>query len=451
MGITCGVDWTEDHHDVVVMDDLGMVLEGRRIDAGVDGYADLLAPIADHGVPRHARRSPWRRTRTSWCSPCGLRASPSTRSTQELSPATANATIRLGRSPTTATPPVLAEILRTDRHQHRPLPATSDHALTIKALARQHQEAIWALHQTTSRLRSMLLEFYPQALKAFPNLNHKAALTILAAVPTPTAAQRMTSRRVVALLHRCGRRNDQDLVARILTELKAPALRQPPSVEEAMGLAAKALIDILTQMHARCGQPQRRARRAVLPTRAGTSAHLGTRARDCARRKDPRRSRRRPGSVQDPGKSSSVRRHGARHASIRAIQLRQSPQGPQQTTRRRMPLVGVLDPDQESRCPRPLRPSPDHRRHPQRRVAEPGEQVIGPTLVVHPEPAALGRVSRLADGVLKLPGSRRLTLDWRGMSTSAAGQAGSTSPSSSTSMPSGSSPGTPPRSRTSSW
>lgn len=250
MGITCGVDWTEDHHDVVVMDDLGMVLEGRRIDAGVDGYADLLAPIADHGVPRHARRSPWRRTRTSWCSPCGLRASPSTRSTQELSPATANATIRLGRSPTTATPPVLAEILRTDRHQHRPLPATSDHALTIKALARQHQEAIWALHQTTSRLRSMLLEFYPQALKAFPNLNHKAALTILAAVPTPTAAQRMTSRRVVALLHRCGRRNDQDLVARILTELKAPALRQPPSVEEAMGLAAKALIDILTQMHA---------------------------------------------------------------------------------------------------------------------------------------------------------------------------------------------------------
>ena len=36
---------------------------------------------------------------------------------------------------------------------------------------------------------------------------------------------------------------------RILTELKAPALRQPPPVEEAMGLAAKTLIDILAQMH----------------------------------------------------------------------------------------------------------------------------------------------------------------------------------------------------------
>jgi len=41
--------------------------------------------------------------------------------------------------------------------------------LAIKALARQHQEGIWALHQTNSRLRSVLLEFYPQALQAFPN------------------------------------------------------------------------------------------------------------------------------------------------------------------------------------------------------------------------------------------------------------------------------------------
>ena len=48
---------------------------------------------------------------------------------------------------------VLAGILRTDRHAHRPLPQVSDAALAVKALARQHQEAIWALHQTISRLR----------------------------------------------------------------------------------------------------------------------------------------------------------------------------------------------------------------------------------------------------------------------------------------------------------
>ncbi len=49
MGITCGIDWAEDHHDVVVMDAQGQVLAGRRIDAGVEGYAALLTLIADHG------------------------------------------------------------------------------------------------------------------------------------------------------------------------------------------------------------------------------------------------------------------------------------------------------------------------------------------------------------------------------------------------------------------
>jgi transposase len=249
MGITCGVDWAEDHHDVVVMDDVGTVLQGRRIDTGVDGYADLLALIADHGGS--AAETPVALETDKNLLVLALRAAGFT-----VYPINPRAVARYrerhyqaGKKSDHGDASVLADILRTDRHQHRPLPAVSDHALTIKALARQHQEAIWALHQTASRLRSMLLEFYPQALKAFPNLNHKAALTILGAVPTPTSAQRLTSRRVVAMLHRCGRRNDPDLVERILTELKAPALRQPPPVEEAMGLAAKSLIDILAQMH----------------------------------------------------------------------------------------------------------------------------------------------------------------------------------------------------------
>jgi transposase len=249
VGITCGVDWAEDHHDVVVMDDLGKVLRGRRIDAGVDGYADLLSLIADHGGS--AAETPIALETDKNLLVLALRAAGFT-----VYPINPRAVARYrerhyqaGKKSDHGDASVLADILRTDRHQHRPLPAVSDQALTIKTLARQHQEAIWAMHQTTSRLRSMLLEFYPQALKAFPNLNHKAALTILGAVPTPTSAQRLNSRRVVALLHRCGRRNDPGLVERILSELKAPALRQPSSVEEAMGLAAKSLIDILTKMH----------------------------------------------------------------------------------------------------------------------------------------------------------------------------------------------------------
>jgi hypothetical protein len=42
VGLTCGVDWAEDHHDVVVMGDQGQVLAGRMIDTGVDGYTACL-------------------------------------------------------------------------------------------------------------------------------------------------------------------------------------------------------------------------------------------------------------------------------------------------------------------------------------------------------------------------------------------------------------------------
>lgn len=49
MPTTCGIDWAEDHHDVVVMDENGKVLQGRRINAGVSGFTELLELIASHG------------------------------------------------------------------------------------------------------------------------------------------------------------------------------------------------------------------------------------------------------------------------------------------------------------------------------------------------------------------------------------------------------------------
>jgi hypothetical protein len=61
---------------------------------------------------------------------------------------------------------MLANILRTDRHVHRPLPADTELARAVKATARQHQEAVWAGQQAMNRLRSLLRDYYPQALVA---------------------------------------------------------------------------------------------------------------------------------------------------------------------------------------------------------------------------------------------------------------------------------------------
>ena len=57
-----------------------------------------------------------------------------------------------------------------------------------------------------------------------------------------------TPRRVEALLHRCGRRNDPRLVEHILADLKTPALRQPERVEAALGLTVEGLVAVVATM-----------------------------------------------------------------------------------------------------------------------------------------------------------------------------------------------------------
>lgn len=74
-------------------------------------------------------------------------------------------------------------------------------------------------------------------------------MVVLAAVPTPTAGRALTRRRLVALLHRAGRRNDENLVNQILADLHAPALAQPPEVENALGHAVTGLLGIVAAMH----------------------------------------------------------------------------------------------------------------------------------------------------------------------------------------------------------
>jgi transposase len=62
---------------------------------------------------------------------------------------------------------VLADMVRTDRHNHRQVAGDSDIAGAVKVLARAHQSMIWARRRQASQLRSGLREFYPAALAAF--------------------------------------------------------------------------------------------------------------------------------------------------------------------------------------------------------------------------------------------------------------------------------------------
>ncbi|MCD2158350.1 IS110 family transposase, partial [Rhodococcus cerastii] len=224
---TVGIDWAEIHHDVALMNTEGSVIARARIDTGAIGFIELLALIAENGGT--AADTPIAIETDKNLIVVALANAGFT--VYPINPrAVARYRERHGQAGGKSDPgdaAILANILRTDRDAHRTLPSTTEDARAVKALAREHQEALWALHQTSSRLRSVFLEFYPAALQAFPNQKHKAALVVLAAAPTPTAGRALTRRRLVALLHRAGRRNEEDLVNQILADLHAPALTQP--------------------------------------------------------------------------------------------------------------------------------------------------------------------------------------------------------------------------------
>ena len=59
---------------------------------------------------------------------------------------------------------VLADMVRTDRHQLRPVAGDSEQAEAVKVVARAHKTLIWERTRHTLRLRHALREFFPAAL-----------------------------------------------------------------------------------------------------------------------------------------------------------------------------------------------------------------------------------------------------------------------------------------------
>lgn len=106
---------------------------------------------------------------------------------------------------------MLADLVRTDRHNHRPVAGDSELAQAIKVTARAHQSLIWARQRQVNQLRSALREYYPGAVAAFgADLAHPDALAVLTKAPHPDAGRRLTVAQIRAALRRAGRRRNLD-------------------------------------------------------------------------------------------------------------------------------------------------------------------------------------------------------------------------------------------------
>ncbi|HEY2957962.1 MAG TPA: IS110 family transposase [Actinomycetota bacterium] len=247
-----GLDWAEEHHDVVVMDELGGVAAKRRVAEGLAGLAvlhELLAAQVDDPAEVVIGTETDRGLFVGALVAAGYRVyavNPLAASRYRDRHAVSGAKSDPGDAK------VLADLVRTDRHNHRPVAGDSDLAEAVKVLARTHQGLVWARQRQVNRLRSLLREFYPGALAAFGgDLGGRDALAVLAVAPTPTLGRRLPRATLSAVLRRAGRqRGAATRAAALQAALRAPQLQAPEVVAEASGAAVKALVGVIAALDA---------------------------------------------------------------------------------------------------------------------------------------------------------------------------------------------------------
>jgi transposase len=245
-----GHDWAEEHHDVHVEDEQGRRLATARLPEGIAGVArfhELVAPFVEDSAQVVVGTETDRGLFIGALVAAGytvIAVNPMSTSRYRERHSSSGAKSDPGDAR------VLAEMVRTDRHNHRPVAGDSELAQAVKVLARAHQSLIWTRQRHVNQLRSTLREFYPAALETFEDLDSGDALAVLAVAPTPTLGRTLSQSKIAAALRRGGRqRRIEERAAEIQQILRSDQLAAPHLVADAMGASARALVAVLVELN----------------------------------------------------------------------------------------------------------------------------------------------------------------------------------------------------------
>jgi len=248
--IFVGDDWAEDHHDVHVMDPAGAGLTARRLPEGLPGIGRLHELLAQYVEDPRQVVVGIETDRGLWVQAL-LAAGYQVYAINPLAAARYRDRHQVsGAKSDPGDAKVLADLVRTDRHNHRPIAGDSDQAEATKVLARAHQNLIWARTRHTNTLRSTLREYYPAALEAFDDLHDRDTLAVLGRAPLPSDGARLSVSTIRAVLRQAGRRRYLDDRARqIQTALRSPQLTAPDPVAAAFAATTRATVGIIGELN----------------------------------------------------------------------------------------------------------------------------------------------------------------------------------------------------------
>ncbi|WP_055750315.1 IS110 family transposase [Frankia sp. AvcI1] len=248
-----GDDWAEDHHDVEVQDATGRRLAKARLPEGLAGITRLHELVGAHlaedagpdqvVVGIETDRGPW----VSALVAAGyqvIAVNPVQAARYRERYSTSGAKSDAGDAH------ALADMVRTDRHQLRPVAGDSDLADAVKIVARSHQTLVWDRTRQVQRLRAALVESFPATLAAFDDLDAADTLELLGKAPTPAAARRLTVAQLSAALKRARRRDIAEKSRKIRAAFQAAQPPVRPATAAAYGAVVRAQVGLIGTLNA---------------------------------------------------------------------------------------------------------------------------------------------------------------------------------------------------------
>nr|WP_285572859.1 IS110 family transposase [Actinoallomurus iriomotensis] len=246
-----GDDWSEAHHHVELMNAAGRRLAKARLPEGMAGMARLHAMIgeqlgeavedAEVVVGIETDRGPWvLALMAAGYTVLAVNPLQAARNRERLAVS--------GAKSDAADAHMLADMVRTDSHQQRPVAGDTAQAEAVKVVTRMHKTLIWEHTRHTQRLWHALREYFPAALAAFDDLDAPEALELLAKAPDPASAARLTLNQISAALKRARRRKVTQRAARIRAALRTEQLGQPAAVTAAYAASTRTLTRVLASV-----------------------------------------------------------------------------------------------------------------------------------------------------------------------------------------------------------
>ncbi len=258
------VDWAEAAHEVCVLDVEGPVRAKGKISndlAGVARLHDLIAASAPEEVDKEPAVTVGIETDRGLLVRAMVAAGYRVLAVNPLAVDRYRDRHRMsGAKSDPGDAKVLADMVRTDSHQHRPVAADSDLAEAIELVARSHQSAIWSRRRLANQLRSALREFYPAALEAFDDLTHSDRLAVLEQGPTPQRGRGLSRPKIASALRGGGRQLNIERRAEQIHCCAGSTAPSPPRWQRLRDDRC-----VVGQGHRLAQHPDRRARRGPRP------------------------------------------------------------------------------------------------------------------------------------------------------------------------------------------